>query len=145
MVGFILRRFLLPDIDVVTLMAEKTSFVSWMVCYYSFIISRASFLQLLQLFFTSSNSFLNTQNICSSMFWAVSRNFIRQLLLLLRIYVQFVTAICIKYCAKCKCNKKKFYKTLSLILFSLMVWKRAIWRISCVSMLSIWRNSWFAS
>jgi len=30
-------------------------------------------------FFTASDSFLNTQNICSSMFWAVSRKFILQL------------------------------------------------------------------
>jgi len=51
--------------------------------------------------------------------------------------VQLFTAIFIKYCAKCKSLIKKVLQNyFSLVLFPLHE-KKAIWRISCVSMLSL--------
>jgi len=94
--------------------------------------------QMFATFFTASNSFLNTQNICSSMFWAVFKNF------LLRIFAIFSIFTCNVYCnfyhvlgKMYKCNKTILQNYFSLVLFSLIAWKRAISRISCVSMLSM--------
>ena len=52
--------------------------------------------------------------------------------------MQLFTAIFFKYCAKCKSViTKDTTKLFPLVLFSLTAWKRAVWRISCVSMLSV--------
>ena len=52
--------------------------------------------------------------------------------------MQLFSAIFIKYCTKCKSVIKKIPQNyFSLLLFSLIAWKRAIWRISSVSMLSM--------
>jgi len=89
-----------------------------------------------QVFATFFYSFLNTQNICSSMFWDVSRNFILQLFRFLRatFYCNFYQILR----QMLKCNWKKILQNyFNLVLFSLIAWKRAIWRTSCVSMLSM--------
>jgi len=56
--------------------------------------------------------------------------------------MQFFTAILIKYGAKCKSVVKKnttklFQFDQHEVIFSLNAWKSAIWRIRCVSMLSM--------
>ena len=76
------------------------------------VISRASFCNFCKFFFTASNSFLNTQDIYNSMFWAVSRNFILQLFATFSIFACKIG--CFKsFTVKCahKCNLQRINAT----------------------------------
>ena len=74
-------------------------------------------------FLTASNCFLNTQNMCSSMFWAVSQNFVLQLFATFSIFpcnvlLQFLSSIVQNVKLELKKNTKLFQ--FSSILFDCM-------------------------
>jgi len=78
--------------------------------------------------FTVSNGFLNTQNTCSLMFWAVSKNFILQHFATFDFYMQQFTAVFIKCCTKYKSIiKKKYYKTFSVWFYSLWLHEKELY------------------
>jgi len=68
-------------------------------------MSRASFCNFCKLFFTASNSFLNTQDIYNSMFWAVSRNFILQLFATFSIFACYFSQLFSIFACKIGCFK----------------------------------------
>ena len=66
------------------------------ICYYQG--------KFLQLFFTASYSFLNTLNLCSTMFKLLLGILDYNFLQLFSFFMQLFTAIFVKYGAKCLCG-----------------------------------------